>query len=200
MLLPESVDNMLKNPAVRFVAAGGFLVLLSDIISGFLFNLADLAGASFVFDRFLNLGYLELVAALIVASLWIALSISRRFEQPWWILVTVAVLVWLLIIEPITIELRGVSNNLFNIIALGLRAAGLLAGIAGLDRATPKQAPVVAIPQQAVPPMGQHVDHLSDPAPAQAQAQAQAAGWYPDPRQQATWRWWDGAGWTDNVG
>ncbi len=227
MILPESVDNVLKNPVVRFIAAVGLLLLTANVLAGVFFNLVDLAGSNVIFDRVWRIRYLDLAATLITAGIWFALATTRRFEQPWWILVALAFLVWMFLITPLATYLPEEVFNLVGIVAFALRGFALLLALPTLDRAIPKTAisnittPGLATPgvgaytpnvgpAPAVPTMDGHVDHLVDPmsqpqpgaapqAPAPTQAAAQAAGWYPDPRGQATWRWWDGSTWTENV-
>ncbi len=208
MIAPEAIDNFLKNQIVRIIAAVGFLTLISLVFSSLLFNLGDLVNSTSVFDGFWNLTYIGVISTLATLGIWVGLSVTRRFEQPWWMIVAGAFGLWELIVEPVAFDLPDVMRSLLAIAGVLLLAAGAILALPTLDRATPKLAAPVAgytggQPQQSYPgqfaQQAQAAAEQAQPQPVQGSGGGQAPGWYPDPQGQAQWRWWDGTAWTQNT-
>lgn len=205
MIAPEAIDNFLRNQIVRIIAGVGLLTLISAVFSSLLFNLGDLVNSTSIFDGFWNLTYIGVIATLATIGVWVGLSVTRRFEQPWWLIVVGAFAVWELLVEPVAFDLPDFMRSLLSIAGVLLLAASALLALPTLDRAIPKLAaptPGYAGGQPGQVYQGQYDQQAqpqAQPEQAQAAAGGQAAGWYPDPQGQAQWRWWDGSAWTQNT-
>ncbi len=189
MIAPEAVEKLLQNPVVRILAGFGFLLLVNGVVNSVLFNLADGAGLwDSLFRRAVwRIGWIALFSMVITAGLWVLLSVTRKYDQAYWLIVVAGFIGWVLLVVPIGTYLPDLLQSMLSLVANGTRAAAVLLAFVTLDKAIPRLSEVVG----GAPAVA---------ATVQPQATAtQAAGWYPDPRGETDWRWWDGAGWTENT-
>lgn len=187
MIAPEALEKLLENPVVKLLAGFGFLLFTYGVVNATIFNLADLVGLwdDIRFRSVWRIGWISVLAMFVTVGLWILLATTRKYEQSYWLIVAAAFVGWVMVVVPVATYLPDALRTLVALVANGARGVAVLLAFVTLDRAIPRmQAVAVAAPGSV----------------AQPQATAtQAAGWYPDPRGQAEWRWWDGADWTENT-
>jgi hypothetical protein len=216
----KRIDDFLQDRMVRSVAAVGVLLLVTGFVERVLLRLALAFESGLVFDSVWNISYMWITASLVVGVLWVVLSITQNYEQPWWLVVIGVFAAWIFVVLPVA------ANELPNFLGYMVILAGEVVQVAGvvlagaiLDRAIPRQRPGVAAggfraapASSGGPSAGHHDQQHEDPRyggrpdnrgqPHEVEQQAlggTAPGWYPDPTGEGTSRWWDGNAWSSSV-
>lgn len=197
MIAPEAVEKLLQNPVVKVIAGAGFLLLINGVLSSILFNLVDGLDLwdSLFRSAVWRISWITLLSMAMTIGVWLTLSTTRTYEQAFWLIVGGVFVAWVLVVVPVGTYLPNALQALLSLVANLVRGTAVLLAFVTLDRAVPRMSPTTS----ASAPTAIHPQAVQ-PQAAQPQATAtQAAGWYPDPQGEADWRWWDGAGWTDNT-
>lgn len=98
------------------------------------------------------------------------------------------------------IQIKGSMNLSADSLGNAMGATPFGAASAGSSPAPPAPgatSPAPPAPEAASPAAPSPA--APSPTPEPEPAAAQAPGWFPDPKGEATYRWWDGSTWTDNT-
>mgnify|MGYP000719023805 CR=1 FL=1 len=210
----ERTERLLENPVMRVVAATSLLLVALRGVTGLLFGVVDVVGIfeSLFLDRLWNLAQGEWLAIFIVLGAWFVLGSMMKLDSK--LLVQAAggffllaafmanvqrdlpdVLGDLYSLLPSTLVLFAAGVGLVTLcksVPAGFEAAGLFGtassnlGLGGGAPASAETSPRVESPAVTTP---------SVPAPVAPME----AGWLPDPRGEARFRYWDGSAWTDHT-
>lgn len=218
-------DSFLENPVMRIIAGFSLLLVATDVLVGLFFGIIRLLGVfEFgAFERLWNTDRVTWFTILVVIGLWIAVAIVANLDQTLMIAVAGAYFFWTVIVRNIAFDLPDFLRDLFFVIepALALIGVGLgfltllrfkgpvnlsAGGMGGTLGATPfgaasSTSSPISNPAPPAPgnPSPAPAPAAPTPEPEPEPASAQAPGWFPDPKGEATYRWWDGSAWTDNT-
>lgn len=216
-------DSVLENPIVRIIAAFGLLLAATEVLVGLFLGVFRLLGIfSFgAFERLWNLDRTTWFTMLVVIGLWIVISIVANLDQTLMIAVAGVYFFWIVLVRNIAIDLPDFLRDIFFVVEPLLALIGIGLGFLTLIRikgpmnlsadslgsamgATPFSAaagsnPAPPAPGGTSPAPPAPAAPSPAPAPEPEPAAAQAPGWFPDPKGEATYRWWDGSTWTDNT-
>ena len=210
----NDINKALENPIMRMVASVCWLLATSALLAIFLRRLFDLLGIfdSLFFERWWNVDRFTWIAVFLTLVLWVGLSVLLGFDQTVWIGAAGAFFLWAVLVRNIAFEVPEFLGKLVLLFDALLHLAGVMLGLLTLHRFAntgdpinfgasaspspePNARPATTMTQAPTPSPAPMPSATADPA----SQQTMEAGWYADPKGEATWRWWDGSAWTDNT-
>ncbi len=209
----DKLEAAIANPFVRILLTVGVLFALFSPTVGMLQTLMLQLGIFedfFLFDRWWNLPPLSWFVVLGLAAGWVAGGLSLKFDPPTVLIGAGLFVFWALIINNILGDVPGFVRTLLVVLRALITIGGVMVGGLGLVRAIEKGKPLTAasfgpVADAMRPPASPGEGTTPTPAPAPGQtgtpaaAGNPAAGWFPDPKQEANLRYWDGSQWTDHT-
>ena len=224
----DKLEGLLENPLVRILLGVGLLFAINSPILSIAQTIIGESDtlAEFFFERLWNVSRVVWLIVLIVAAAWIAAGLNFKFDPPSVFISAGIFVFWMLILLNLRPDLPDLLNSLFSIVRSALTLGGVLVGGLAFFKAMQSGQPLTAAsvsgltdamkpptaggPNPAAPgpagagPVGQGGVAGAPAAPAAGASAAAAsgspeAGWFPDPKGEATLRYWDGGQWTDHT-